>query len=300
MGNQNVTEEKEKKEKKRIVIRFGIIGWILLPILLAFIGVSGYHVFTSIREYSESYATRDEIIEEYVIVNQTDHSGTNPHTAQSPDLTPDPNNQIPNIPGNINEPEVLEYPPLSVDFKSLIEFNGDVIGWIYVPGTNISYPVVQGTDNYYYVYHNIKKQSSSSGTIMLDYRNSADFTDRNNIIYGHLMNSDTMFGELSQMTKSQEFIDEHLVAYLLTPTKNYRLDFVLITIVHAADDPYYTIFGTKSQLTDYLTHGGNGALYYNEENLDSVENIVTLSTCNKSFGGARLIVVSRMTEIWHE
>ena len=296
MGNQDVKEEKEKK-KKGFVLRLGVIGWIVLPVLLALIGISGYHVFTSISEYNESYATRNEIIEDYVSKNPDAGKQDNP---LFPITTQDPNNPIdPNATPDPNDPNqvVLEQPPIIVDFKSLMEMNGDVIGWIYVPGTNISYPIVQGTDNYYYVYHNIKKKSSSSGTIMLDYRNANDFSDFNNIIYGHLMNSDTMFGELSQMTKSQEFIDEHLVAYLLTPTKNYRLDFILIKIVPAAGEPYYSFFASKEQLMEYLKNYGNNALHYNDDDIDSVDRIVTMSTCNHSFGGARLIVVSKMTEI---
>lgn len=75
--------------------------------------------------------------------------------------------------------------------------NPDVIAWIDIPGLSISYPVVQGTDNAYYLHHLFTGEYNSSGSIFTDCHNRPDFTDQNTILYGHNMKNGSMFGTLS-------------------------------------------------------------------------------------------------------
>ena len=81
-----------------------------------------------------------------------------------------------------------------LDLDGLRAVNGDVIGWILIPGTELSYPVVQGADNQYYLTHNWKKEPSSGGAVFLECTNSSDFMGFNTIVYAHRMNNETMFG----------------------------------------------------------------------------------------------------------
>lgn len=80
------------------------------------------------------------------------------------------------------------------DLAALQQTNPDVTGWIWIPGTSISYPVVRTDDNDYYLTHNWKKERSSLGSIFLDYRTAA--ADFNTLIYGHRMRNGSMFAEL--------------------------------------------------------------------------------------------------------
>ena len=76
---------------------------------------------------------------------------------------------------------------LQVDFAGLKKVNPDVIAWIQIPALDISYPVVQGKDNYYYLHHMFDGQENKNGSIFVDYHNQPDFSDSNTIVYGHNM-----------------------------------------------------------------------------------------------------------------
>lgn len=101
-----------------------------------------------------------------------------------------------------------------IDLPALRAVNQDVAGWIIIPDTDISYPLLRGQDNNYYLNHTWDGSRNSVGAIFLDYRNSLPLTDFNSVIYGHKMNNQSMFGLLHQY-KSEGFWGAHPTLYLV-------------------------------------------------------------------------------------
>jgi sortase B len=118
------------------------------------------------------------------------------------------------------DPSVLG--DVTIDWSALSAINADIVGWIYVPGTDIDYPIVQTDDNEYYLTHNFDGTSSSSGAVFLDYEDSG-FTDQQVIVYGHHMKNGSMFAALVDFD-DQTFFDGHRTIIIATPTKNYLLE----------------------------------------------------------------------------
>jgi len=160
-----------------------------------------------------------------------------------------------------------------VDFEKLKEINPQAVGWIRIPQTNISYPIVQAEDNAFYLKHNIHKAYSSSGTIFLDYKNHTDFTDNNTVIYGHNMKNGTMFSELK---KIDTVGCTTIQIYLPGEVKNYTI-FSIYTI-EAEDYSIQTNIGEEQQTEFIQTLKNRSRKPYGIE----VENkkILTLSTCH--------------------
>lgn len=101
-----------------------------------------------------------------------------------------------------------------INLEALQKVNSDVQGWIAIPGTKLSYPIVQGKDNAYYLKRNWKKEDSISGSIFLESTNSSDFSDFHTLIYGHRMRDGSMFGVLKNY-QNPDFWREHPRIYLV-------------------------------------------------------------------------------------
>lgn len=85
-----------------------------------------------------------------------------------------------------------------IDFDGLRAINGDIVAWIQIPGIGVDYPVVQGKDNEHYLHYTFDGKANKAGSIFLDYRNRADFTDSKVILYGHNMKDGSMFSNLKK------------------------------------------------------------------------------------------------------
>ena len=86
----------------------------------------------------------------------------------------------------------------NIDLKALRQINPEVIGWINIPRTGLSYPLMQTDNNDYYLTHTWKNKRNKVGAIFMEYQNKADFSDFHTLIYGHNMSDGSMFGMLKQ------------------------------------------------------------------------------------------------------
>ena len=109
----------------------------------------------------------------------------------------------------------------SLSIAALRQVSGDTVGWIKIPDTAISYPLVQGEDNDYYLDHAWDGTPTPVGAIFMDWRNAADLTDFHTLIYGHRMKNGTMFTGLDDY-ESQSYWKNHPYVYI-------RLDERVIT-----------------------------------------------------------------------
>lgn len=139
-----------------------------------------------------------------------------------------------------NRTPLQEAPPISIDFKALRAENPDVIGWIYCEDTPINYPVLYGTTNEQYLHTDYTGAYNIDGSIFVDCDNTNTFTDSNTIIYGHHMNSGSMFASLENW-KDQSFYNDHPIMWLLTPTKNYKVVLFSGREVNAHSDLYQIV-----------------------------------------------------------
>lgn len=177
----------------------------------------------------------------------------------------------------------------SMDFAALREVNDDVLGWILIPNTRLSYPLLQGEDNEYYLNRTWKKSRNSVGAIFLECRSSPDLSDFNTIVYGHRMNNRSMFGILLNY-KDQSYWEKHPTFYITDDNGSHAYD-VFAAYEVGVTQPTYRLEVTeeadKQAVLDFCVE---------QSVLDTgivptpADRIVTLSTCTGQGHETRWVV----------
>ncbi|MDZ4994625.1 class B sortase [Clostridium perfringens] len=178
--------------------------------------------------------------------------------------------------------------------KNLKNINPDYIFWIRVDGTNIDFPVVQGTDNDFYLHHRFNKEKGFSGSIFVDSENNIN-TDANIVIYGHNMRNDTMFAQLKYF-ENQNFFNNNKYITLYKHGKQIKFE---IFSVYSSKAEKFALelklnFQNKELYEEYLKEQADKSLFKRDGiDLQADSRIITLFTCSYEFDDARIAVVAK-------
>jgi sortase B len=184
------------------------------------------------------------------------------------------------------EPECIE-----VDFDTLCGQYPNVIGWLYGADTGLNYPIVQGSDNTYYLSHLLDGTSNSNGTLFIDAGAASDFSQPNTAVYGHNMKSGNMFGHLVRY-KDPAFYQAHPYLYLMTPSQTYRLD-LLAGWVTEDDAPVFSTVLSPEYVAACM---GRSTFSTGRDGADA-DHFLTLSTCSYEYDNARFVVLADMVPV---
>lgn len=177
--------------------------------------------------------------------------------------------------------------------------NPDLVGWIVVDGTNINYPIVQSSDNEYYLHRSFDGKYSASGTIFVDYRNSKDFSaNRNTVIYGHNMNSGTMFHELSEFFYTN-FYKQYGTIKILTYDGVYVYNVFCVMETKITFNYIQTDFSTDEEYLSFINTLAKKSRRKKENPVFTADDrLLTLSTCTNAHNSAyRYCISAYLVEI---
>jgi sortase B len=181
----------------------------------------------------------------------------------------------------------------NMDFTALREVNAGVLGWIMIPGTVVSYPLLQGADNTYYLTHTWKKWTSAVGAIFMDCQNSRDLSDFNTIIYGHRMNNGSMFASLKNY-KKQSYWSAHPYIYITDDNGSYRYDIFAAYEVSTAGKTYQIGFSGDEAKQAFLDYCLEQSVISTGITPTVHDRVVTLSTCTGNGHATRWVVQGRL------
>lgn len=193
---------------------------------------------------------------------------------------------------------------LKVDFDTLWETNADICAWIYVPGTQVNYPVLRNTqtsDLYdsYYLQHTVDRSEGLPGAVYMEPCNMPDFTDKNTVLYGHHMKNGSMFASLDCYMDAA-FMEENPYVYIVTPQKNivYQVfGAVIYDDTHIMRNYDFTEDESYQAYLDSLASNGNDADVLLEDlKATTQDRVITLSTCVKNQDDKRLLVVAVLVD----
>ena len=193
---------------------------------------------------------------------------------------------------------LLGYEPLQRYYEGLRDQNGDMVGWLRLPGTRISYPVMQTKQNpEYYLDRNFSKEYSASGTLFASSISDVDMPSDVVIVYGHRMKSGAMFGTLGDYL-DMEFFSSHgsILFDTFSGRGEYKVYCVFSQAVGTGNDfEYYNYsdFVDEADFDGFLVQVQGLAQVLDPENEPAYgDRMLLLSTCEYTHEDGRLIVVA--------
>ncbi len=190
-----------------------------------------------------------------------------------------------------------------LQLEELQKENEEIIGWLEIEGTNINYPVLQASDNDYYLTHNYKKEKSSTGSIFLDKDFDLINGSSNYLIYGHRSKSGLMFEDLMKYAK-QDFYKEHTKVKFTTNKDDslYEILAVFYSRVYYKSEKnvfryyYFVNANNEQEYNDFVNNAKKVSLYDTGVTANYGEQLLTLSTCEYSQEDGRFAIVCKKVE----
>ena len=182
--------------------------------------------------------------------------------------------------------EVKQDSPLDrkIDFNQLKSINEDIIGWIYIPNTNIDYALLKGKTNDTYIHTNYEKKYSFGGSIFLDEDNNASLTDSNTIIYGHNMKNGAMFA-------NHDYFINHPKVYIYLPDGSINVYSVYSTKIIDATSDYYL---KDIDYANYVANAKSSAKQSRDVDTQNGAPLLLLSTCYAPDTTTRSVLFARL------
>lgn len=251
------------RERKRL-------GWIQSLILIICLGAFLFSVIkiaTIYYDYSKNEKVMNEIQAEYQEIQQNSESEAAENQIRSP-------------------------------FQNLLKINPDIVGWLTIDHTKVHYPILQSSDNEYYLKRNYKKEESKAGSIFMDFRNEVDTLNRQTIIYGHEMKDGSMFGQLKKFL-DEEFASQNKHFQFDTIYARYDVE-VFSAYVTTTDFQYLqTDFASDEEYKQFLQVIKENSEVQTNVQVTEKDHIITLSTCNNLSDPdeGRLVIHGKLTKI---
>jgi len=180
------------------------------------------------------------------------------------------------------------------------ELNPDTIGYLKIEGTKVDYPVVQGTDNEYYLNYTFDHIKATKGAIFLDCSVEFDPLNlpRHLLFHGHHMRDGSMFQNVA-LYKGEKFFYDH--PYISFETL-YQETVWQVFSVYVCDSNEYVPMAFRSDETymAYLDKTAKRTLFPADVALTAEDRIMTLNTCSYEFNGAHTLVVAKLVAVYED
>lgn len=205
---------------------------------------------------------------------------------------------IQNFPDITQETPVSEVPSENVQnelretVREMQTAYPDTVGWLYIPDTLVNYPIMQGSDNNFYLHHAYDGSWLSSGSVFLDFRCESRFMNNLNVLYGHHMNNGSMFAGVCNF-KDYGYFQAHKYGWMITADDVYRIDFFSAAVTDCNDEIYSGFENTA----DRLSHIYDISAIYEPTEISEQDRLVLLSTCSYEFENARTVLTGKLVRM---
>lgn len=262
-----------KRQEKRRKLTIALCSLVAAGCLIAF-SLSSLNDYKTERDTQQMIDWKDQAAES--IAESTTESGPQYTLDEAPETR-----------------EVLD------EYINLLNKNKKLIGWLKIDDTNIDFPVMQTSDNEYYLNHNLNQEYDRNGTIFMDKDCDVLKPSTNYIIYGHHMKSGKMFGKLDKY-QDQKYCEEHKYIQFDTIYEKgtYEVMYVFRSRVYSEEEivfKYYQFIDAdgEQQFDSYMEEMASMSLFDTGVTAEYGDQLLTLSTCDYQEKNGRFVVVAK-------
>ena len=185
-----------------------------------------------------------------------------------------------------------------IDWEGWGAENPDVIGWVQVPGTDISLPVAaaDAENPEFYLHHDVYGSWNFAGVPYLDAECEGDFDCGIAVIYGHHLNNGTVFSVLAEYS-DQSFAEEH--PHILLQTRDWKRVYEVeyAEVVNASAPTKRCTFASTGDFREYLEAGRKRAHVVLKDASPTRMCALQLVTCSYStYRNERTVVTATVAE----
>lgn len=184
-------------------------------------------------------------------------------------------------------------PFLPVNFDKLLKQNEEVVGWLRIGSVGIDMPIVQTTDNEFYLNHDFDKRASSLGWVFASASSNMRNFGTNTVLYGHNLSNKRMFGSLKGLLTILKEKPDSGVIQLTTPSQQMVFKVVSVYVTDE-DDMLYVGNGTQLPWREsFVKHirEKNQVKSIDNHLITPLDQYLTLSTCYGPTGTAKRLAV---------
>ena len=293
-----------------------LTGVILLLLLVVLVRIVG-HLRSSDQDADDSspvsewtadpVTTEDTITDTGVLSGESDFSETETETdtetaTETEAVTTEaPVTTAPNVADN--DPLAAYWNGSSVDFDKLKKINPDIYAWLSIPGTGVSYPILQRAgDDSFYLNHDMYGNESKYGAVYSQSEyNANDFSDMGTVLYGHRVNSYDMFGQLQTIYSDAATFGLYPDIYIYMPDQT--LHFTIFAAVPYDDRhilynyDFDNAYWYDKFLDSIYAVRRFGANFNQDIEVSTDDKLLVLSTCLQgTTGGDRFLVLATLQD----
>ncbi len=270
-----------------------IVRILLMLIALGVFCYSGYKLYTFYKEYkrgSDEYDNLENSYAEQEEAEDLDALENDEAASQAVE-----GRELVNV---VEKGQEITLPVMNnpIKFEDLEKVNPDIKGWLRLSAVDISYPLVQGEDNDYYLHKTFEKEDNIAGCLFINYENEPDFTDTNTVVYGHNMKNGSMFGKLKQF-RGEGVFEKSKYFWIFTPDLIYQYRIFSGMEVAKTGLTYQTNFRGDEYKEFLKTAFERSELDNSDVSVTEEDRVVTLSTCTGD-EATRFVIIGKLSQVY--
>lgn len=183
-----------------------------------------------------------------------------------------------------------------VNFAALAKENPEIKAWVRLDGTAVDLPIVQTTENDFYLTHRFDEKKNKLGTPFIDAANTGDFSDKHTVIYGHAVSSGAMFGSFWEYENPNYYKRHPEITLLLPDGSSYPLAVFACSRVDGVRSAIPVSFSSENAFLSFIDELHELSAFTSNVEVGPDDRLVSFCVCLQDDSSRRLLVSCKISD----